>query len=205
MIELQMNILSISKGLLFVTLLFIGCKKAEKRENHLQTISKEQNGTIVDTVVSEKIEVNQKITKDTSWSKKTNRVHSWDINQFIVECSQGYRNELIQDVQYIKSQWEHTKNPLVVSYQGSDIGDYLHIIFQDSKGNHYDFGSGNNNYSDVKLFKDTLDYIDNPTSINKRFKIYWDWKVSSFPCCSGAYEMVKAYQPSIIKIEPYMR
>lgn len=42
---------------------------------------------------------------------------------------------------------------------------------------------------------------DNPTYLNKKFKIHWKWKITTFPCCEGEYQTVKAYQPSIIKLE----
>ena len=90
-------------------------------------------------------------------------------------------------------------NPFVSTYLGNDFGDYHHIEFKDDKGKKYDFGSGNNNYGEIELFDKELD--DNPKYIGKSFKIYWDWEISSFPCCSGEYDLVEAYLPSIKKIE----
>lgn len=93
------------------------------------------------------------------------------------------------------------KNPIIASYQGNSISDYFHLNFKDEHNQIYDFGFGNNNFGDYKLFDKSNDYKDNPKCLNKKFEIYWEWKVTTFPCCSGAYESVEAYLPSIVTLK----
>ena len=92
------------------------------------------------------------------------------------------------------------KNPFLATYEGNEFGDYHHIMFEGAYSKRCDFVFGNNNFGKFKLFSDD-EMIDNPNYLGKSFKIYWEWKASSFPCCSGEYEMVKAYLPSIVKLE----
>ena len=89
----------------------------------------------------------------------------------------------------------------VSSYEGNYFGDYHHIEFEDANGKRYDFGFGNNNFGDILLYFDDEQMNDNPKYLGKSFKIFWEWKISSFPCCSGEYESVEAYLPSITKLK----
>lgn len=127
-------------------------------------------------------------------------VSNWKIDDFIVKKKDRSSTALRAQIEYIKEQWKDVKSPLVATYQGCDFGDYFHLIFEDAKGNNYDFGFGENEYEPYKLFDET-DYADNPKYLNKTFKIYWNWKITSFPCCEGEYELVEAYLPSITKLE----
>ncbi len=121
--------------------------------------------------------------------------------EFIVLCNNATQEELRFKIKEDIKQWKNIKTPIIARYKGNDILDYQHICFEDDKGYVYDFGSGNNSYGKYTLFENKEHYNDNPILLNKRFKIYWDWKKSEFPCCNGDYELVKAFQPSIIKLE----
>jgi hypothetical protein len=127
-------------------------------------------------------------------------VSDWKIDDFIVKKKDRSSAALRAQIEYTKEQWQHVKNPFTANYQGCDFGDYFHLTFQDTEGNYYDFGFGDNNYEPYQLFDDT-DYADNPNYLNKTFKIYWNWKITTFPCCEGEYNSVEAYLPSITKLE----
>jgi hypothetical protein len=132
--------------------------------------------------------------------KNESNMNEWTVHDFIVECSENYKLELEQLIEYEREQWQDVPNPLIVIYKGNDIGDYHHINFEDSEGKTYDFGFGQNDFRGISLF-DKKELNDNPKYLNKSFKIFWKWKISSFPCCSGDYTIVKAYLPSIVKLE----
>ena len=108
-----------------------------------------------------------------------------------------YRNIMVNDIEL----WKNLANPLIVKYTGSEFGDYFHIYFEDTNGMEYDFGFGNNNYGNYKLYENPGPLLDNPIYLNKSFKLYWKWKLSTFPCCDGEYNPTKGLQPSIIKLE----
>lgn len=97
--------------------------------------------------------------------------------------------------------WKNTANPIIATYEGNDFGDYHHIIFKDAKGNTYDFGQAANHYGKYQLHDLSGQYKDNAAWLGKRFKVYWDWKLSDFLCCEGEYEKTKAYLPAITKLE----
>lgn len=126
---------------------------------------------------------------------------NWKVDSLIIECPEGYREALIQDLQYTQDHWRGTENPMTATFTGVDFGDYFHIDFEDSTGKSFDFGFGNNDFGKYELIDDTDQMIENKEYFNKQFKIYWEWKISEFPCCSGEYELVKAYQPSIVGLE----
>lgn len=122
------------------------------------------------------------------------------IEDYILSCPLNHMDELIQQIQYEIDQWKDVPNPLIAKYRGTDIGDYYHIIFEDSKGKSYDFGFGNNDFSAYP----TLEHVESSEDVEfvgEEFTIFWDWKVSSFPCCSGEYEIVEAYIPTITGLE----
>lgn len=164
---------------------------------HTDTLKTEEKTTeVIDTV----------ITKDTipekvdSIKKPTTYPKPWVAKDFLIDYPKGYEKELLMDMEYIIENWQNTPNPLIAFYKGNDIGDYFHLSFEDENGNPYDFGSGNNSFGEYKLYnKESLD--DNPKYLNKKFKVFWDMKASSYPCCSGEYDMVKTLQPSITKLE----
>jgi len=99
-----------------------------------------------------------------------------------------------------KKRWKNVANPLIAVYKGNDFGDYHHIEFEDSNRKSYDFGFGNNDFGDIWLYSNDEQMNDNPQYLDKSFKMFWEWKISSFPCCSGEYEIVEAYIPSIIEL-----
>lgn len=122
------------------------------------------------------------------------------VEDYIISCPLAYMDELIQQIQYEIDEWKDVPNPLVAKYVGSEIGDYYHILFEDAKGKSYDFGFGNNDFSAYP----TLEHVESSEDlefVGKEFNIFWDWKVSSFPCCSGEYEIVEAYIPTITGLE----
>lgn len=128
-------------------------------------------------------------------------IKEWDTRDFIAKCPKDFEKELEFYIEYERKQWENVPNPIVAKYIGNDFGDYHHIDFEDSAGKIYNFGFGNNNFGGTVLFYEDQHFNDNPKYLGMPFKIFWEWKVSSFPCCSGEYEMVEAYLPSIVKLE----
>ena len=123
------------------------------------------------------------------------------IDDYIKKYPKEYKEELRATIKYQIEEWRDVENPFIATYEGNNFGDYHHIEFEDDNGESYDFGFGNNNYGNILLFFDDEQLTDNPKYLGKLFKIYWEWKVSSFPCCSGEYETAEAYLPSIIKLE----
>lgn len=73
------------------------------------------------------------------------------IDTLIIECPLNHKNSLKAELLYLQTEWENTPNTLILIYKGNDIGDYFHLNFEDESGNNYDFGSGENNYSDYQL------------------------------------------------------
>jgi hypothetical protein len=100
--------------------------------------------------------------------------------------------ELRRHMERLRKVWQNVPNPITATYQGNDFGDYHHILFKAANGVAYDFGQANNSYGQ---------YDDNPELVGKKFTIFWDWKLSEFLCCDGEYNEVKAYLPSITKLE----
>ncbi len=130
------------------------------------------------------------------------KVKDWKTEDFIVSTeSDLYSQDLMSDIAYYREQWSTVKSPFKATYMGNEFGDYFHIIFEDSNQNAYDFGFGNNEFGKYQLFEDGDDYTDNPVYLKKEFLVHWQWKVSTFPCCSGEFHKVEAYLPSITKLE----
>ena len=121
------------------------------------------------------------------------------IEGFILKCSKEVKEELTAELSYQRSEWAKIPNPIIATYTGVEIGDYFHLSFEDADQKGYDFGFGNNDYGAYELI--TQQDESNPAFLNKTFKVFWEWKLSTFPCCSGGFEMVEAYQPSIVKLE----
>lgn len=80
------------------------------------------------------------------------------------------------------------------------MGDYFHLNFEDVNGKTYDFGFGDNNLGEFVLCNEPQ-FETNHKYLNRTFRIYWNWKITKFPCCDGDYEIVEAYIPSITKLE----
>ena len=111
------------------------------------------------------------------------------------------REDLKRHLDWLKTKWQNAPNPVTAIYQGNDFGDYQHILFKDAKGKTYDFGQAANNYGKYQLHEHSGQYKDNPAYLGRKFKVYWEWKLSDFLCCEGDYDRVKAYLPAITKLE----
>ncbi len=181
---------------ILVLITILGCNNPNKDNT---TILMNNDSLIEEATTTKPIEI-KVIEKDTLPTIEKMAVNNWSIEDFIISPSKNYSEDLKQYIKYEKEQWKNTPNPLIVNYKGNDIGDYFHLTFEDNKGNSYDFGFGNNNFGDYELYNKT-DLTDNPKYLNKTFKVYWEWKPSKFPCCSGEYKIVEAYLPSIAKLE----
>lgn len=125
------------------------------------------------------------------------KIKDWAPKDLIIEAPKYYIEELTGMFEYEKENWGDVKSPIEAYYRGNDIGDYFHLNFEDDKERIYDFGFGNNKTSEYELYFDDGSWSDNRKLLNKKFLIYWSWSISSFPCCSGDYEMIKTYYPSI--------
>lgn len=123
------------------------------------------------------------------------------IDDFIIKYPKGYEADLRAYIKYEIEAWKGVNNPLIATYIGNEFGDYHHIEFEDDNGKIYDFGFGNNDYGNIELYFDDKQLTDNPKYLGKIFKINWEWKISSFPCCSGEHQAAEAYLPSIVKLE----
>ena len=138
-----------------------------------------------------------KVEKDTSIEDMAD----WTVDDFIIKKPEGFDDPEIEIVmnQTIEH-WKDAENPLTLTYKGVEMHDYYYINFEDQKNkNHYDFGTGDNNFKDYELI-DSGDET-NKKYLDKTFKVTWDWKKSYFPCCSGGGNLIEAYQPSIVKLE----
>ena len=113
------------------------------------------------------------------------------------------RNEqeiaLEHHVKYLKETWKDAPNPMVVTFDGTDMGDYFHFGFVDTEKRYYDFADGNNDLGDFKLIVDRIEA--NEKYVGKKFEIKWDWKMSKFPCCDGMMNIVEIEVPSIVDIK----
>lgn len=142
------------------------------------------------------------VSKPTDTLKEnTNKITELkSVDDYIVNKKDKSSKAVKRSIEYEIEQWKHVTNPFVARYRGCDFGDYFHLNFEDSTKKNYDFGFGNNNYGKYLLF-DSISFNDNRKYLGKAFKIYWDWKLTSFPCCDGDYHLTKAYLPSITKLE----
>ncbi len=120
---------------------------------------------------------------------------------FIKQYPSGQKAGLRQYMELLRKEWQNVSNPFTATYRGNDFGDYQHILFEAASGVTYDFGQADNNYGQYKLHELSGQFADNPEYLGKKFKIYWDWKLTDFLCCEGEYGKAKAYIPSITKLE----
>lgn len=123
------------------------------------------------------------------------------IDDYIKQYPANQTAELRRDMERIRKEWQNAPNPITATYQGNDFGDYHHILFKAANGVEYDFGQAKNNYGQYKLHELSGQYNDNPEFLGKKFKVYWDWKLSKFLCCDGEYGKAEAYLPAITKLE----
>lgn len=126
-------------------------------------------------------------------------VGDWKTADFIVTEKYKSSESVKRTIEWEVEEWKNVKSPLVAVYKGCDMGDYFHLNFEDSNGKSYDFGFGNNQFGEYTLCD--KDINDNPKYTGKQFLVYWNWEISSFPCCNGDYDLVEAYLPSITKLE----
>jgi hypothetical protein len=165
-------------------------------ESVIDTISNDHNHQFIDP---EEREISLSDVNNQPDSNAVN-TDSWSIDDFIIDCPAYYLTELKMQIKQEREHWENVQNPLIAVYKGNDFGDYHHINFEDANGKNYDFGFGNNDYGDLVLFdEEQLD--DNPEYLGQSFLLFWEWKIATFPCCSGDYEVAEAYLPSIVKLE----
>ncbi len=89
------------------------------------------------------------------------------------------------------------------TYKGVEEGDYFHVEFLSEDGELYDFGGGENDYSDFELFIDNEngETIANANYVDKKFIITWANKKVRASKGEGSMEIVIKDMPSIIKLE----
>lgn len=188
---------------LVLLVIFTSCKNSPPENNKKSDVNIDTNGHS-NTMNSDLMDVDSTLTKENSDTTLKNNelisVKDWKIEDFIINKKDKKSTSLKSNIEYDKEEWKNVKSPFIASYKGCDFGDYFHVNFEDANGKTYDFGHGENDFGAYKLYNKT-DFTDNPKYLGKSFKIYWNWKISSFPCCDGEYDMVKAYQPSITKLE----
>lgn len=122
-------------------------------------------------------------------------------DDFIKQYPGNDKAALRNYIESLRKEWQHVPNPFTATYEGNDFGDYFHLLFKDAKGVTYDFGQAANNFDTYKLYEPSGQYEDNPEYLGKKFKVYWEWKLTDFLCCEGEYGKAKAYLPAIIKLE----
>jgi hypothetical protein len=192
---------------LFLVIFFISCNNSSHQISNTSDSTIQVNGNPNKTG-ADSIDVHQHLADGNTDtiviarpdSSKEISVKDWSIDDFIINKRDRSSKAVRSSIEYAREQWKNVKNPFVATYRGCEFGDYFHLNFEDANGKKYDFGFGNNSYGKFILYNKT-DYADNPAYLGKAFNIYWDWKISSFPCCDGEYHMVKAYLPSITKLE----
>lgn len=193
-------------SILFFQIIFFliaGCANNNKTKNDItddsmtsESSSKPEDTTTLKTTVSkfDSVTANRNTP---SFSNRSNLKTDDYIEQYPANQKAGLRRH----IEWVRKEWQNTPNPITATYQGNDFGDYHHIIFKDAKGVTYDFGQANNNYGQFNLHELSGQYEDNPEFLGKKFKVYWDWKLSDLFCCEGEYGKAKAYLPSITKLE----
>ena len=123
------------------------------------------------------------------------------IDDYIKQYPANQTAALRRHMEWLRKEWQNVPNPITATYQGNDFGDYHHLLFKAANGLKYDFGQAKNSYGQYVLHELSGQYDDNPEFLGKKFKVYWDWKLSEFLCCDGQYGEAKAYLPSITKLE----
>lgn len=192
-------------GTIFLPLIsffIISCGNNNKLKNDItydSTISK-VNSNREDSAI--------KITDDKSANVTANGNKQSSLNgsnlttdDYIKQYPANQNAALRRHIEWLRKEWQNAPNPITATYQGNDFGDYHHILFRAANGVEYDFGQAENNYGQYKLYELAGQYDDNPDYLGKKFKVYWDWKLSEFLCCDGEQGEAKAYLPSITKLE----
>lgn len=187
---------------LFLFIAFVSCHPSSSENN-----KSDSNTVTQDDRNKAKKDTNQNLSEEKTDSTQTDKteneelisVQQWKTEDFIVSKLYKSSPTVKRNIEYTREEWKNVKSPFIATYQGSDIGDYFHLTFEDAKGKVYDFGFGENQFGDYELYKEPDD--PNPKYLGKTFKIYWNWKVTTFPCCDGEYDQVEAYLPAITRLE----
>lgn len=183
-----------------------GCQEEPTQQNCLEsnqdsTTTISPADSIVDTLDTIN-EAQQTIGQADETINPNDLVKDWEHGDFILYCESDYHaEELVYFIEYEREQWLNITSPFRATYTGNEFGDYFHITFEDDTNHYYDFGFGNNDFGEYTLFEEDGHYNDNPEFLNQEFIVYWEWRKSSFPCCSGEYYSAEAYLPSIVKLE----
>lgn len=189
--------------LFFIPVLVISCENGNKTPNEIARDSiiaapiPEPEDTAVPVLAEAKPDTVTTVL-DTATGFRRRDLKTED---YIIQYPENQKEELSSHIEYVRERWQNVPNPMIATYEGNDINDYFHLNFKTADGEEYDFGDGNNDYGKYKLFEPSGHYVDNPKYLGKKFKVYWDWKLSEFPCCDGEYHEAKAYLPSITGLE----
>jgi hypothetical protein len=100
----------------------------------------------------------------------------------------------------ITEKWKDVENPLVATFTDYSQDGIVHVLFTDQAGRSYDFGSGNHNLGEIRLYGPQSG-VSNPDYLGKQFKITWEWKLSRMWFMWENYEQAIAPLPSIVHIE----
>jgi hypothetical protein len=134
-------------------------------------------------------------------------VSNWKPQDFIVDADIYSNQELWSSIDWQLEQVKGLKSPFVAKFTTVEIGDYFHLNFEtedpstgSGQARVIDFGDGENNLGEYVLYSPP-DFVENPMYAGKTFLVYWNWEIAAFQCCSGSYNIVKAYVPTITKLE----
>jgi hypothetical protein len=127
-------------------------------------------------------------------------VSNWKSQDFIVDAGIYSTSEVWSSIDWQLEQVKNLKSPFLAKFTTVEIHDYFHLNFETENGQTLDCGDGENNLGEYVLYS-APDYIENPKYAGKTFLVYWNWEIATFQCCSGSYNTVKAYVPTITKLE----
>lgn len=131
----------------------------------------------------------------------TNRISEVNApKEYIIEYGMGDPEILDDLIQSRIASFKDLPSPIFAQFDGVELDhhNHLNIYFGYSQAT-LNFGNGDNDYSTYKLFDEA--FQTNPQLEGKVFKIYWEWRIASFPCCEGETLISKSYLPSILKLE----
>lgn len=134
--------------ILLLILIFNSCKNAADESKNSESTIDENIDT--SNVEADSIDKNQNTTAENGDTILIDEafisVKDWKIEDFIINAKDEKSQSVRGLIEYEKEEWKNVKNPIIATYQGSDFGDYFHLIFKDANGNEYDFGFGVNNF-----------------------------------------------------------
>ena len=147
--------------------------------------------------------INEKLENVT---KRFSKTKNWSDRNMLLDPKYANDKVVMESIKSLRKSWNNVSIPIIAQYKGTRIGEnkighpikqLSFLLFQDSNGETYNFGYGNNNYSDFDLSKNNANYKD------KTFIIYWEWKLSGWPAGSSFDDLIliQAYYPSIEKLE----